>query len=253
MRMPVGAGAPIFCGLRRSCCVYTELNFPSREHTVTHLRTLRPHRFASAFCTLTLALWLCGCAGVSVRGAWQNGASHDLTFSKVLVVGVSPDYNLRCDFEYAFASQLASPATTVFSSCDSMGPKEQLTRENIERVIAKVQADGVLVTRLVSASAGEQQGGTWDTQGSSQYKATDFGYGAYGMPVTYVEFQTAPPLTNLTSSVHVVTKLYETRNATVIYILDTQTKSQEIDSTQATLMTITAPTAERLRRVGLIR
>jgi hypothetical protein len=119
-------------------------------------------------------------------------------------------------------------------------------------VIAAVRADAVLATRLVSVSTGEQQGGTWDTRGDSQYKATDFAYGAYGMPVTYVEFQTAPPLTSLTSSVHVVTKLYETRNATLVYTLDTKTKSQEIDSTEATLFDITAPTADRLRREGLI-
>jgi hypothetical protein len=73
------------------------------------------------------------------------------------------------------------------------------------------------------------------------------------MPVTYVEFQTAPPLTRLTSSIHVLTKLYQTRDAMLIYTLDTTTKSQEVDSTEATLLTITAPTADRLRRDGLIR
>jgi hypothetical protein len=72
------------------------------------------------------------------------------------------------------------------------------------------------------------------------------------MPVTYVEFETAPPLTTITSSIHVVTKLYDTRDAKVLYTLDTQTKAQDIDSTQGTLVTITAPTAERLRRDGLI-
>lgn len=223
---------------------------------MTHLRTLRSqqkHTFARALSVLAGALCLCACAGVSVKGAWQDGVARNQTFSRVLVVGVSPDYNLRCDFESTFASQLVSPSTTVFSSCDSMTPKDPLTRQNIERVIASVHADAVLATRLVSASAGERQGGTWDTRGDSQYKAIDYGYGAYGMPVTYVEFQTAPPLTTLTSSIHVVTRLYETRDATLLYTLDTITKSQEIDSTEATLLTITGPTADRLRRAGLIR
>jgi len=129
---------------------------------------------------------------------------------------------------------------------------EPLTRKNIERVVASLHADAVLATRLVSASAGERQGGTWDTIGDSQYKAADYGFDAYGMPVTYVDFQTAPPLTTLSSSIHVVTKLYETRNATLLYTVDTETKIQDIDSTQATLMMITAPTADRLRRAGLI-
>jgi len=134
-----------------------------------------------------------------------------------------------------------------------MTPTEPLTRESIERVIGSVHVDAVLVTRLVSASTGEQQGGTWDTRGDSRYKATDYGYGAYDMPVTYVEFQTAPPLTSLTSSIHVRTKLYETRDARLLYTLDTETKSQQIDSTADTLATITGPTADRLRRDGLIR
>jgi len=97
-----------------------------------------------------------------------------------------------------------------------------------------------------------EEGNSEDTRGNSVYKATDFAYGAYGMPVTYVDFQTAPPLTSLKSSLHVVTKVYETHGATLIYTIDTVTKSQEIDSTEGTLLTITQPTADRLRRAGLI-
>jgi hypothetical protein len=198
------------------------------------------------------ALWLCGCAGVSVKSAWQEGAPRNRTFSRLLVVGVTPDYNLRCEFEYTFANQLASASTKALPSCDSMKSGEPLTRETIERVISAVHADAVLATRLVSAKSGVQEGGTLDTMGTSLYKPTDFGYGAYGMPVTYVDFQTAPPLTTLTSSIHVVTSLYETQGAKLLYTLDTQTKSQEIDSTQGTLITLTAPAADRLRRDGLI-
>ena len=209
--------------------------------------------FVASLLLLTATVWLSGCAGVSVKGAWQEGVPRNQTFSRVLVVGVSPDRNLRCAFESTFASQLRSASTTVFSSCDEMTSKEPLTRENIERVVASVNADAVLATRLVSLGTGERVGGSRDTRGDALYKATDYGYGVYGMPVTYVEFQTAPPLTTLTSSVHVVTRLYETRGAMLIYTLDTTTKSQEIDSTQATLITITAPTADRLRQAGLIR
>jgi hypothetical protein len=134
-----------------------------------------------------------------------------------------------------------------------MKAQEPLTRENVERVAASVHANAVLATRLVSMNTKEGQGNSNDTRGDSVYKATDFAYGAYGMPVTYVDFQTAPPLTSLKSSLHVVTKLYETHGATLIYTIDTVTKSQEIDSTEATLLTITQPTADRLRRAGLIR
>ena len=66
-----------------------------------------------------------------------------------------------------------------------MNSAEPLTRENIERVVASVHADAVLATRLVSLNSGQQVGGSNDTRGDALYKSTDFGYGAYGMPVTY--------------------------------------------------------------------
>jgi hypothetical protein len=201
---------------------------------------------------LAAGAWLSGCAGISAKGTWEDGVPHP-TFSRVLVVGVSPNRNVRCAFESTFASQLQSESTTVIQSCDQMNSKEELTRQNIERVVASVHADAVLATRLVSAQTGEWEGRSNDTRGDSRYKATDFAYGAYGMPVTYAEFQTAPPLSAITSSLHVVTKVYDTRDAKLLYTLDTVTKAQEVDSTEATLMTITIPTAQRLRRDGLVR
>jgi len=213
----------------------------------------KTYRSVASLSLLTLAVWLCGCSGVSVKGQWQDGAPHNQTYSRLLVIGVSPDRDLRCAFEATFASQLKSASTTVITSCEKMSAKEPLTRENVERAAASVHADAVLATRLVSMNMGHGQGNSDDMRGDSVYKATDFAYGAYGMPVTYVDFQTAPPLQSLTSSLHVVTKLYETHGATLIYTIDTVTKSQEIDSTEATLVTITAPTADRLRRAGLVR
>ncbi|MBV9724966.1 MAG: hypothetical protein JO299_07305 [Gammaproteobacteria bacterium] len=202
---------------------------------------------------LTLAVWLCGCSGVSVKGNWEDAAPRHQTYARLLVVGVTPNRDVRCAFESDFASSLASPSTVAITSCEKMSAKEPLTRENVERAASSAHADAVLATRLVSAKYGHGQGNGDDTRGDSVYKATDFAYGAYGMPVTDVEFETAPPLTSLTESIHVVTKVYETNGATLIYTIDTKTKAQEIDSSEDTLETITQPTADRLRRVGLIR
>ena len=221
--------------------------------TARRAQMKKTYRCVTLLSLLTLPVWLCGCSGISVKGTWQDGAPRDQTYARLLVIGVSPDRDLRCAFESTFASALKSASTTVISSCAQMSAKEPLTRENVERVAASVHADAVLATRLVSMRTGHGEGNSDDTRGDSVYKATDFAYGAYGMPVTYVDFQTAPPLTSLKSSLHVVTKLYETRGAKLVYTIDTVTKSQEIDSTEGTLVTITAPTADRLRRAGLIR
>jgi hypothetical protein len=221
--------------------------------TVERPQTKKPGRSITSFGLLVFTIWLCGCSGVSVKGSWQEGASRNKTYARLLVIGVSPDRDLRCAFESTFASELGSQATTVISSCSKMSAKEPLTRENVERVVASVNADAVLATRLVSMDTGHGEGNSHDMRGTSVYKPTDFAYGAYGMPVTYVDFQTAPPLASFKRSLHVSTSLYETRGATLIYTVDTETKSQEIDSTEATLTSITGPTADRLRKVGLIR
>ena len=227
----------------------------SDEHVMrmAHRRQKKTYRSVTSLSLLTLAVWLCGCSGVSVKGTWQDGAPHNQTYARLLVIGVSPDRDMRCAFEATFASHLGSASTTAISSCAQMSATEPLTRENVERAAASVHADAVVATRLVSMHSGQGEGTSTDMRGDSEYKATDFAYGAYGMPVTYVDFQTAAPLESITSSLHVVTKLYETHGATLIYTIDTVTKAQEIDSTEATLVAITAPTADRLRRAGLIR
>jgi len=51
--------------------------------------------------------------------------------------------------------------------------------------------------------------------------------------------------------VRVTTKVFETRNATEVYSLDTIAK--DIESQATGLDTVTTPIADRLRKAGLIR
>jgi len=72
------------------------------------------------------------------------------------------------------------------------------------------------------------------------------------VPVYYGEFRTAPPLTNIEGDVDILTRLYETKNATAVYQMETKAKDL-IESRAAGLAEITGPIAERLRRDGLVR
>jgi hypothetical protein len=203
-----------------------------------------------------------GCSSVSVKSTWQGSASHDQSFSKVLIVGVSPNYDTRCAFEWALASQIKSGSTQALVSCNAMPQDVPLTRENIERAVASLQADAVLATKLVAAKVGAGESGSMDTRGAGYYKPTDYGYGydygyaggfgGYGMPVVYGEFQTAPSLSTLHGEVHVSSNFYETKNATLIYRMDTQASSKNLESTPDAMLTVTAPIADRLRRDNLI-
>jgi hypothetical protein len=198
-----------------------------------------------------------GCASQGrASGTWAEGAAQGQTFQRVLVVGVSPDLDQRCTFERFLAQRIQSETTKAFTSCSSVTQREPLTRESIEGAVAAKQADAVVATILVSKEWEVGEGGSRDDRGGGMYKATDAGYamgyyGAYGVPVVYGEFKTAPSIMSMKGDVSVATKVYETRGATLVYTIDTSAKN--IESKASGLDAITTPIADRLRRDGLIR
>jgi len=218
-------------------------------NAVDQQRTKRPPRLLALL--LLSAGWLSvSSSHASVKSAWSDNVSRDQTFSRVLVVGISPNIDQRCPFERALAAKVKSPQTVALVSCDVMQQKTPLTREAIEATVAQQNADAVLATSLISKTWEAKQGGTYDTRGGAYYKATDSYYGVYGTVVA-ADFQTTAPITTLKGEVHVTSKLYETRGATVVYTVDT--KVRNIESTDAGLAAITPPIAKRLRKDGLIR
>jgi hypothetical protein len=203
------------------------------------------------------ALCLAGCTGkTSVRSNWIDNASRSQTFSHLLVVGVTPDFGPRCNFEFWMVRDLRSQGIHADASCSSMTKEEPLSRAAIERIVATLHSDGVLAVSLVSAAWRTKEGGSYDTRSSGQYKYVASGYdtgfyGAYGLPVDYYQFKTQPSITNARGQAHVLTKLYDTRDARLVYTIDI--KVRDIESSQLGLATITPAIAERLRRDGLIR
>ncbi len=206
-----------------------------------------------------------GCAQPQARssGNWQEGVSRKQVFSRILIVGVSPDINQRCAFESFMAAQIKSESTTGITSCDAMAQREPLTRESVEQAVAAQHADAVLATFLVQGSGKIKatESGSRDTRGSGAYKATDIGYGgfygaygaygAYGIPVVYAEFVATPSLMSAQGEVSVTSRLFETAGATLVYTVDTT--AHDMESRADGLLAVTAPIGERLRKDGLIR
>lgn len=234
---------------------------PAKEHCVhsipsTRTTLARSARLASVAVLLAAAL-SGGCTRpVAVESSFTEGIARGPAFSHFLVVGVSPDVNQRCAFEYAMASSLRSDAVKATASCAVMNTGEPLTRAGIEGVVAKVGADAVLATSLVASGVGVREGGSADARGGGYYKATGFGYetgywGAYGVPVVYGEFQTAPSVFSISGTVEIQTRLFETRGAALVYSLDT--KARNLNSREMALAEITPAIAERLRKDGLAR
>lgn len=212
---------------------------------------------ATTLLLLACIAWLSGCAQqVKVSGDWQDGASHGQSFSRVLVVGISPNVNERCAFEYFLAAQINGGSTVAIRSCDAVAQKNPLTLESIEQAVASQRADAVLATVLVEVGWDAQQGGTRDTRGGAYYKAVGSGwgmgyYGLYGVPVIYGEFQTAPSLITLQGQVKLVSRLYSTAEKTAVYELTTV--AEDLEARDEALAKVTEPIAAQLRRQGLIR
>ena len=192
----------------------------------------------------------------TVKGTWQEGATRNQAFTRVLVVGVSPNVNQRCAFEFFMASQLQSESVQVIRSCDAVKQKNPLTLESIEQAVVAASADAVLATKLVAREVTAKDGGSRDTRGTAAYKATDSGYatgyyGVYGVPVIYGEFETLPSFTIAQGKAEVSSSFYRTSDKTLLYTLDTT--ATKLESSDAALHDFAAAIADKLRREGLTR
>ncbi|HEY2144975.1 MAG TPA: hypothetical protein VGH12_02815 [Steroidobacteraceae bacterium] len=221
------------------------LSYPALAHSLRILPTLLILGGAA----------LSGCASTSVSGEWQPGAPRNVSFKKVLVVGLSPNYNTRCAFEYSLARAISNGSVVGMDSCHTMTMKQELTKENVVKAVEATQADAVLVTSLVAMKMETKEGAGTDSLGSALYKATDYGfvsgyYGGYGMPIVYGTFVTSPSITTLHGAVHVMTRVYETQGATFVYQLDT--KAKDLESRDDALMDIIPAIANRLRQDNII-
>lgn len=220
-----------------------------QTNVVDQHRTARPS-LLRALLVFAVAGLAASPSHASVTGEWADGVSRDQTFSRVLVVGVSPDINQRCGFERAMASKIKSANTVAIISCDVMPLNAELTREGVEAAVAANNADAVLATSLISVAWDVRAGGTRDDQGAAYYRASDLYYGVYGTVVAG-DFRVADSLTTLEGTVHVTSKLYETRGAAVVYTLNT--KVRKIESRAEGLAEITPAISKKLRKDGLIR
>jgi hypothetical protein len=216
------------------------------------LRLVQRKYASKSMLLLLCAAWLSGCAGSgSVNSTWQTSSSRP-SFSRILIVGISTNFNQRCDFEFALASQFSGSSPLPIVSCNSMTPTDPLTGANIERVAAAVHADAVLTTAVVSVQMSEQKG-----EPIPYYQVTGVGYvtsplGAYGVPVAFVQLESVTPLPTITGDIHLMTKLFNTKGATLVYSADTQAKDNALQSTSSTMETLTGLIGDQLRRDGII-
>jgi len=218
---------------------------------------------------LMLAISLAGCSRqVRVAGEWQEGASRDQSFTRVLVVGLLADVGQRCDFEMFMETQLRSTGADAKASCFLMDLDAPVTRESVMAAVDEYGADAVLTTVLVQSAVGEKVGGDRESRGGLDLKAIGTGYesvyrggyggygryggyGGYGVPVVYGQFKEAPVITTIAGEVEILSMFFATSDASLVYTL--KTIASDLHSRESALAAITPPIAERLQRDGLLR
>jgi hypothetical protein len=206
---------------------------------------------------MVLAICLAACtSSVKLKGEWSESVTEARGFSNLLVVGVSPDRNVRCAFERALAAELRSGTVKATASCAVMAVDAKLSREAIVEVVRSTGADAVVATSLVAVKAGSKEGGSREERGGGYYKPTAYGYdygyyGAYGVPVVYGEFETFESVLSVSGAVELATNVYETRGAEKVYGMDIRAKN--LESRGMALALITPRIAGGLREDGVIR
>lgn len=187
------------------------------------------------------------------RGSRPEGAPY----KRVLVVGISPDEKFRCRFERFLAAKINSEGTKSVASCDAVDQVSPLTVESIQKAVDWLKVDAVVATSLVNREWTTETRTGRDERGTANYKATDAGigyyggwYGVYGVPVVYGEFVATPPVTTLSGTAELTTKVYATQGPTLVYSVDTKVKKK--DWVDRSYSGVTEPITDKLRRADLI-
>lgn len=215
-----------------------------------------PARGLSRLVLLAATLLAGACTSpVSVDGSWIRKPSPVPAFANVLVVGVTADYNMRCRFERALADDLRSATVKATASCAPMAASTPLTREEIEKVVREQGYDAVLTTRLVNQKPKLNKGTGMDTRQDYYYKPVGYGidddyFGYYGLPVTYVEFTSNPPVLTLQSTVEIATNLYQSSDAALLYSMTS--KARGVTSAGDFINQVSTGISRQLRDEGLV-
>jgi hypothetical protein len=176
-------------------------------------------------------------------------------FHRVLVVGLSSAFSQRCDFEYAMVSELASDGSIAGASCDYLTPQDPLTRPSIEKAVKAFNADAVVTTRVVDANFKAVKGAGRDDQGGAAYNVTSEQYVdtwccGYGVEVTYSGITNYPPITTVEAGVDLITRVYATSDAKMVYTITT--KSSSLASEEDFVLDVPPKIAARLRHDGVV-
>lgn len=123
---------------------------------------------ALLFFGLAVALMACS-AGPQITRTQDVSESADKPYKKILVITLLSSFDSRRNLEKEVVQQLSELGTVAVASTSMMNSKTPVTRQTFVAMADKVDADAVLVTRVVSLeSKGDHEG--HESSGDSQYQ-----------------------------------------------------------------------------------
>jgi hypothetical protein len=102
-----------------------------------------------ATCIVLAAALLAACASTSLVNQWKSPDYTGGPMRKVMVVGVAKQPGVRRVFEDEFVTKLKAAGVEAIPSYTQIGDDVLADPAAVEQAVAKLGADGVMVTRLV--------------------------------------------------------------------------------------------------------
>ena len=102
------------------------------------------------YCILSCFLFAACASKPTVTGVWidEEYAGHGI--SSVLVLGVSSNVSAKLMFEDQFVSRLKSKGVDAIASYRVIQAEGELTRENIQSKIEDINADTIILTKVIA-------------------------------------------------------------------------------------------------------
>jgi hypothetical protein len=98
---------------------------------------------------LAAALVAAGCAPTALVHEWKSPGYTGRPFDRVLVLTASTDPEVRRVYEDAFVQELAAMGVTAMASHAVIEGQGEVSEQQIQEAVGKVNANAVLVTRMI--------------------------------------------------------------------------------------------------------
>ena len=190
---------------------------------------------------------LTACSTVTkISGGWKNPEYQGGVFQKLLVIGVSENTANSRLFEDEFAKSLIAKGTMASPGYRVLPDVEQLSKEDIVKIIEKGQYDAVIVTRLLAVDKET----SYVPPQSYIVPSSSRGMGYYGYYRSSYRVVREPGYLRTDTTVRLEINLYDSRTAKLVW--SGRSKTFDPASVGDTIASVTRAIRQRLAEDGLI-